>query len=137
MIGDALRPLARRLDDAANSVRAIVEFVADTPGVTRVGQLEDRFDLDDRALQRLFARCIGATPKWVIRRVRLQEAAAHLERGETSLGELAATLGYTDQAHFARDFKAVVGLPPGAFAQRLRATWGAGEFDGFVAAGCA
>ena len=29
-------------------------------------------------LQRLFARHLGATPKWVIRRARLQEAAARL-----------------------------------------------------------
>jgi AraC-like DNA-binding protein len=32
------------------------------------------------------------------------------------LADLAAALGYTDQAHLARDFKSVVGKSPSAFA---------------------
>ena len=57
------------------------------------------------------------SPKWVIQRYRLHEAVEQLERGaEVDLAELALQLGYFDQAHFIRDFKALVGRPPGAYA---------------------
>jgi len=70
-------------------------------------------------LQRIFREHVGASPKWVIRVRRLQDAAMRIERREIGLAALAAELGYTDQAHFARDFKAIVGKTPIEFA-RLR-----------------
>ena len=65
----------------------------------------------------------AATPKWVIQRYRLHEAAERLRAPKESapaLADLAAALGYADQAHFARDFKRVVGESPGAFARVTR-----------------
>jgi AraC-like DNA-binding protein len=53
----------------------------------------------------------------VIRRKRLQEVALRIERGDRrSLARLAAELGYTDQAHLARDFKSATGKSPTEFA---------------------
>lgn len=128
LLADTWGRFAKPLDEAAVLTRAIVEHVADTEGLVRVEQLVEHFAIDERALQRLFARNVGVTPKWVIRRVRLQEAAAWLERSPPpALAELAAQLGYADQAHFARDFTAVVGRSPRAFAKAVaieRATRG-------------
>lgn len=109
---------ARPLSADARLARSIVEHIANTPQLTQVSALERTFEIDARALQRLMERTIGVPPKWIIRRVRLQEAAALLAQGPRPLASLAADLGYTDQAHFARDFKAVVGLTPQAFARR-------------------
>lgn len=108
----------RALSSEARLVRRIVEHVANTPQLTHVRDLERSFQNEGRTLQRLTERYVGVPPKWIIRRVRLQEAAALLAQGPRSLATLAADLGYTDQAHFARDFKAVVGLTPSAFALR-------------------
>lgn len=56
----------------------------------------------------------------MIRRHRLQEAALRIERGEdVSLARLAIELGYADQAHLSRDFKAAVGASPKAFALQV------------------
>jgi len=76
-----------------------------------------------RTLQRLFRCEVGIGPKEVIRRYRLQEAAERLLR-EPSLacGELALAMGYFDQAHFIRDFKAVVGATPEVYRRRQRST---------------
>jgi AraC-like DNA-binding protein len=52
----------------------------------------------------------------VIKRYRLHEAAARLG-GAVDMAALALELGYFDQAHFIRDFKAVVGQPPGRYAR--------------------
>ena len=88
--------------------------------VVRVAQVCAEFDLSERALQRLVHRRLGLTPKWLIQRRRLQEAAERLRTGPEGLGEVAAVLGYADQAHFTRDFARVTAMTPGEFAGRQR-----------------
>jgi AraC-like DNA-binding protein len=44
-----------------------------------------------------------------------------MDAGEVEdLAELAVSMGWFDQAHFSRDFSAVVGLPPSAYLHRSR-----------------
>ena len=74
--------------------------------------------MNERFLQRLSAERIGLTPKWLIRRRRLQEAARHLAGDASGLADLAASLGYADQAHFQRDFKSVTGMTPVTYARQ-------------------
>ncbi len=107
------------VDDEGLLINAIVEAVEDDPALLRVGQLCERFDLPERALQRLTRRRLGLTPKWLIRRRRLHEAAGRLRDPDVDLAGVAADLGYTDQAHFTRDFRAATGLTPGRFAARF------------------
>ena len=83
----------------------------------RAEQLAAHSGLSLRSLQRLFDDYVGVSPKWVIQRYRLHEAIEQLqiEAGAPSLAELAQRLGYFDQAHFNRDFRALVGMTPGAY----------------------
>ncbi len=60
----------------------------------------------------------GLTPKWLIQPRRLQEAVERLRGTPDSLGDVAALLGYADQAHFTRDFARVTAMTPGQFAAR-------------------
>lgn len=106
------------VDDEGLLINRIVEFVENDPDVLRVEQIRDEFGLGERALQRLVHRRIGLTPKWLIQRRRLQEAAGRLREHPGPLSDLAAILGYADQPHFVRDFTKVVGMTPGAFAAR-------------------
>ncbi len=120
---DAWLSARRRTTDADDVARAIelVDAVANDPDLTSAAELAERADLTPRSLQRLFRDFVGAPPKWVIRRNRLQEVAQRIERGRApSLAALAAELGYADQAHLTRDFKAVVGCTPRAFEARVR-----------------
>jgi AraC-like DNA-binding protein len=112
--------LARRPAPDENAVlaRRIVERIEAERELTKVDDLLSAFVIGKRALQRLFARYVGVSPKWVIQRYRLQEAAEKLAAGkEVDLSRLAAELGYFDQPHFVRDFKALVGKPPSAYAR--------------------
>lgn len=115
------RFLAQRIpgsDPTAELVCAIVSRAATDPGVTRVEKLAGEFDIGMRRLQRLFADYVGVSPKWVIRRYRLHEAAARAGAGiDLDLVQLALDLGYSDQAHFTRDFTAMVGVPPRRYAR--------------------
>ncbi|HXH56275.1 helix-turn-helix domain-containing protein [Iamia sp.] len=103
-------------------VNAIVAFVEGRPDVTRVTQVADKFGLTERALQRLTRRRLGLTPKWLIQRRRLHEAAERLRAGGGDLAAVAADLGYADQPHFTHDFHAVTGMTPGGFAARFAAS---------------
>jgi AraC-like DNA-binding protein len=115
--GDALRPFLP-VDEEGLLVNRIVAHVEGDRAVTRVAQVCEAFDLSERALQRLVARRCGLTPRWLIKRRRLQEAAERLRDRSTTLAEVAADLGYADQSHFTRDFARVTGMTPGAFAAR-------------------
>ncbi|MDO5627753.1 MAG: helix-turn-helix domain-containing protein [Mobilicoccus sp.] len=74
-----------------------------------------------RTLQRAFARCAGVSPMWVVRRFRLLEAIERARMGEgIAWAQVAAELGYADQAHLTRDVTATIGLSPAAYAARQR-----------------
>ena len=115
--GEVLRPYVP-VDAEGELVNRLVAHVEEHPEVLRVAQLCEAFDLSERALQRLVHRRLGLTPKWLVSRRRLQEAAEQLRRRTTTLADTAAALGYADQAHFTRDFSRVTGMTPGQFAAR-------------------
>jgi len=112
-------------DPSAELAAAIVARIAARPGPLRVGELADDAGLSVRGLQRLFHEYVGVGPKWVIRRYRMQEAHERAASGaDVDWAELAAELGYADQAHFTRDFSAAVGVPPARYAREAGARRG-------------
>jgi AraC-like DNA-binding protein len=108
------------LDEESELVNAVVERVEADASITTVTQLCEFSGLPERTLQRLCARRLGLSPLWLIRRRRLHEAADRLRDGAGSLADTAADLGYCDQAHFSRDFKASTGMTPREFLLRSR-----------------
>lgn len=108
------------IDEEGAFVNDVVEAVETTPELLRVDDLCERFDIAERTLQRVLHKRVGITPKWLIRRRRLQEAADRLRDADADLSGIAVELGYADQAHFTRDFRAATGLTPGRFAARFR-----------------
>jgi len=94
----------------------IVRLAQTDRTIIRAEQLGEAVGMSLRQLQRLFRKYVGVSPKWVIKRFRLQEAAERLENDPSvSLAELAAELGYFDQAHFVKDFRSVLGQSPAAY----------------------
>ena len=108
-------------DEQATLAGRIVLEAMNDRSLTSVEQMSDRHALSVRQLQRLFRKYVGVSPKWVIKRFRLQEAAERLEQNPSvSWAELAVTLGYSDQAHFIKDFKSVVGQSPAAYSMAAK-----------------
>lgn len=98
-------------------LRDLVEHAASDRSLLKVEQLADLAGTTRRSLERQFLRLVGVGPKWVLQRYRLHEANERLKNEpRVSLAELALELGYVDQSHFARDFKAMVGVSPAAYA---------------------
>jgi AraC-like DNA-binding protein len=104
-------------DPLAEQAAALVARITDDPGLRRVDELSAASGMTARSLQRLFADYVGVSPKWVMRRARLHEAAERADSGEpVDWGSLAANLGYADQAHLTRDFTATLGVSPTRYA---------------------
>lgn len=98
----------------------IVERIAADRSLVRVDQVAAEFATGVRRLQRAFADHVGVSPKWVIQRYRLYDAAETAAAGgEVDWAELAVELGYSDQAHLVRSFTAAVGMPPERYARSV------------------
>src|SRR4029079_9979931 len=85
MIGSAealLLSVLRERDPLAEQAAALVARITDDPGLRRVDQLAASSGMTPRTLQRLFADYVGVSPKWVMRRARLHEAAERAGSGE-------------------------------------------------------
>jgi AraC-like DNA-binding protein len=67
------------------------------------------------ALSKAFRQAYGCSATEFIRRQRIARARASLLASHRPLVVIAAELGFADQAHFTRAFKAETGLTPGEF----------------------
>ncbi|WP_308495422.1 helix-turn-helix domain-containing protein [Duganella flavida] len=108
-----LRTALPAVDPETARIASILEAIQHHREITQVQELAEHVDLSVRRLQLLFKDYIGASPKWVIRRNRLLDAADLLAKGSPiDLAALAQQLGYYDQAHFTTDFEKLIGKPP-------------------------
>jgi AraC-like DNA-binding protein len=106
---------------AAVEVADVARLAETSRAIRRLGDLSAVAGVGARTLQRMFLDYAGVSPTWVIRRYRLLEAAEAVRAGErVSWAEVAADLGYSDQAHLVRDFRASTGQTPEAYASSLR-----------------
>ncbi|KQQ32771.1 AraC family transcriptional regulator [Duganella sp. Leaf126] len=109
------RALPATPDPRVATVAKAMALIGEHREITQVAHLAACLDLSVRAVQALFREHVGATPKWVIRRNRLLDAADRLgndDGANIDLATLAQELGYYDQAHLTTDFEALVGKPP-------------------------
>jgi AraC family transcriptional regulator len=67
-----------------------------------------------------FRRTLGAAPhKWLIEQ-RVVLSKEKLRDGRSSLSDVAAEYGFSDQSHLARHFQRIVGVSPGAWRRALK-----------------
>lgn len=106
-------------DSTVTLVNQIVDRIAEDRAMIRVNAVADAFGMSERTLQRLFRQYVGVSPKWTIRCYRLHQAASEAASNDAvDWSALALELGYFDQAHLIRDFKATVGSSPGQYARQ-------------------
>jgi AraC-like DNA-binding protein len=96
-----------------------------TGGRVPVSELADRTGWSTRHLANRFRSEIGLTPKAVARVIRFDRARRQLVAAPGTLADLATECGYFDQAHLAREFRALAGCPP--------SQWLAEEFENIQA----
>ena len=109
-----LGQIDRRVDRA---LRAITE----SHGRVEAGRLPRASGASHRNLTRLFHTWVGLPPKRFARIVRVQAALRRLaESPPPELAALASELGFADQAHLAREVRALAGAAPSALAESFK-----------------
>ncbi len=101
---------------AAPDLNAIGAAILASPSVAAMGAATG---MNPRALQRWFARRVGVAPRHYLRLLRFQGAFETLP-GDTSLAGHAADRGFADQAHMAREFRELAGVPAATARRRAR-----------------
>jgi AraC-like DNA-binding protein len=115
-----LRSLNLRFEPAIAFVSRVVDEIAADRSLLRVDDVARAERVSRRKLERLFREYVGISPKWVIQRYRLFEAADRLTTApDSGAADLAQQLGYSDQAHFIKDFKTIVGRSPADYARTV------------------
>jgi len=115
----APRP-ARRAPAAVGATRDLLhERLADPPTLAELAAMAE---LSQFALLRAFRAETGLPPHAYLNQLRVRRARLLLDGG-VSAADVAAEVGFADQAHLTRHFKRVVGVPPAAYQRerRLRA----------------
>jgi AraC family transcriptional regulator len=80
-----------------------------------IGEIATRIDIHPVHLSREFRRRFGQTIGEYVHKVRIRSACALMSGGLAPLSTVAASVGFADQAHFCRVFKALVGCTPSSF----------------------
>ncbi len=83
--------------------------------IRSVTELATQTHLDPAYLARLFDRFCGESPREMLTRLKVNEAAAHLIGGRYTVKEVAGQVGFADPYHFSRVFKKHQGTAPTRF----------------------
>lgn len=78
-----------------------------------VAELSRRSGLGVRSLQRRFLESLGVSPRQHLRYLRFERARQSLETRQSRSVDVALAAGYSDQAHFVREFVRFAGVTPG------------------------
>ena len=119
-VEDYLAGLEPEPDPLVGEIAEIVAYIETDTDVHRVDQVAAHAHTTVRTLQRLFSEYVGISPKWVIQRRRLIDAAEQAHRGPVVWAQLAEQLGFSDQAHLIRAWTAAVGTPPATYVRETR-----------------
>ena len=87
-------------------------------GQARIGTLAEGLNLSSRQLERQFVAEVGVNAKTLARLIRFEEVRNRLWLDpKVSLAQLAYELGFADQAHLTREFRAMSFMTPRSFGQ--------------------
>jgi AraC-like DNA-binding protein len=122
VLDDALTRRAGRTNQAEIGVSGAWHRIVQSGGTVRIDELAHETGYSRRHLTQRFTREYGLTPKQAARVVRFERSWLLLRRLERSrresssdrpsLAEIAASCGYYDQAHLAREWNQLAGCPP-------------------------
>jgi AraC-like DNA-binding protein len=109
-----LATLRERARSPDSRVREAVARIMCAPAEAGVAELARYIGVGERQLERIFAERVGLGPKAFARVARFQALLRRVGDTEVSVpwAALALELGYSDQAHMAREVKRLSGMTP-------------------------
>lgn len=104
-----------RADYEKRMLRVLEHIHANPDGDLSLDALADIAAMSRFHWHRVFHAMTGETCAQAVRRIRMNRAACWLVRGDWSVDEIAARVGYPSAQSFGRAFKAAYGMTPAAF----------------------
>jgi len=102
-------------------IPASLTMLRQREGHLPIPELARALALSQRQLERLYQSQVGVSPKQYAQLLRVETARLALKHmTEQTTTTLAAELGFYDQSHFIREFRAVIGMTPYAYLKRRR-----------------
>lgn len=96
------------------------DLIRKTDGLVSVEELSSKVFISKRQLEREFKQKIGMSPKSYMKLARLNKVNRLIQTGKrVDLSDLSYICGYSDQAHFIRDFKKFTGEAPKMFLNNM------------------
>jgi AraC family transcriptional regulator len=106
---------------SANQLRRTIDFIeANLGGNFGLAELAANVRISPYYFCRLFKQSTGLSPHQFVIRERIEHARQMLKEHRLTTVEIASNLGFSDQSHFARVFRGLVGITPKHYASRYR-----------------
>jgi AraC-like DNA-binding protein len=110
------RMLAEKFPTVRGLHPAVARALQQVGSIRTVDDLVKQSGYSHRRFITLFSRAVGLTPKMYSRVLRFQQALRGAGAdGRDSFIDLAIAAGYSDQAHFTREFREFTGVTPGEY----------------------
>lgn len=87
-------------------------------GACSSARMAQKLSMSGRSFSRLWNDAVGIQPRKFVQLMRFHRALEMIDSG-VKLKQVAADCGYSDQAHMARQIKAIAGVPASALRRRL------------------
>ena len=104
----------------SRAVKEIIEHYKEASFT--VESLAEKLNISTVHLRRIFSKHTDKSPLKYINDMRLDQAGKLLSASNLTVGEIALSLGFSDQFHFSKTFKAAVGLSPTDYRRSLLST---------------
>lgn len=112
----------RRHDERIARIRLFIDTHSDVEGAMSLGFLANLSGWTPFHFHRVFRTIVGEPVGHYVRRKRLEYVVTCLALPAAKIDEIAERVGYESACVFARAFKKMFGVSPGAFIQRQQST---------------
>lgn len=103
---------------ARSGIDHVIDSIETAHGMLRIKTLAAMLGKSTRQLERVFLETVGITPKLFSRIVRFRRASALVSSSPSSLADIAAEAGYSDQSHMSNEFRLLGDISPAVFGRR-------------------
>lgn len=111
--------ISRKLSNQSNPeipiyrLSEIVKFIHENiHNPVSISKMAELMNCSISTLERTFRKLLHASPMDFTRKIKMQYACKALIKSESSIFDIAFSLGYADQSHFIREFKKYIQITP-------------------------
>lgn len=106
-------------DKGNQHIRHALRYMADNYSQPlTLGQVAESVGLTENYFSSLFHKTVGISFREHLARIRIEESKRLLLSTDVSLTDIAVSMGFTDQSHYCKVFKRMVGMTPGQYRNR-------------------